>query len=442
VSGRVDIGAALTRGIVGTAGLRAAQAVLALLTAVVLARLLAPEGYGAYSFAMAIVAFLAIPSELGVPGLAVREIAVANARGDWPRMRAFIAWSHRNVAAVSLVVVLATALVLFLARDRIDGERLACLWLGLLLVPLVSLGALRSAMLQGLKRVVLGQMPEFVVRPAVFLGLIGLLLLSGRVLESASGAMALQIVAIAVSFSVGLLLFARHRPAGLRVAERAAVDGLWWRSAIAFGMFAAMRLVNGRTDVLALGLFQDDAEVGIYRVAVQLATSIIFGLQIVNPIQGPHLAHIYAAGDMQAFQRVVTRTSRIVFAITVPAVCAVVLFGKPIIALVFGSAYEGAYLPLVILAAGQLVNASMGSVGSVLNMTGHERDTVRSLAAGAAVNVALNLLLTPQMGMMGAAAATSASLVTWNLLMWRQVRARLDVETSVFGGKRRWTPES
>jgi hypothetical protein len=44
--------------------------------------------------------------------------------------------------------------------------------------------------------------------------------------------------------------------------------------------------------------------------------------------------------------------------------------------------------------------------------------------------------------MMGAAAATSASLVTWNLLMWRQVRARLDVETSVFGGKRRWTPES
>src|SRR5262245_13517383 len=104
VSGRVEIGAALTRGIIGTAGLRATQAMLTLLTAVVLARLLAPEGYGAYSFAIAIVAFLAIPSELGVPGLAVREIAVANARGDWPRMRAFIAWSHRNVAAVSLVV--------------------------------------------------------------------------------------------------------------------------------------------------------------------------------------------------------------------------------------------------------------------------------------------------------------------------------------------------
>jgi len=301
----------------------------------------------------------------------------------------------------------------------------------------VSLGALRSAMLQGLKRVVLGQLPEFVIRPAVFLLLISALLVAGRALDSAADAMALQLVAAAVSFAAGLLLFARHRPAGLRAAQRAAADGLWWRSSIAFGLFAAMRLVNGRTDVLALGLFHDDGEVGVYRVAAQLATSIIFGLQIVTPIQGPHLAHIHASGDMEAFQRVVTRTSRIVFAITVPTVCAVVLFGKPIIALAFGSAYEDAYLPLVVLSAGQLVNACMGSVGSVLNMTGHERDTARCLAAGAAVNVALNLLLTPQMGMMGAAVATSASLVTWNLLMWRQVRARLDVETSVFGRKRR-----
>ena len=436
MSGPVDIGAALMRGIVGTAGLRLAQAVLTLLGAVALARLLAPDGFGAYSFTMAVVAFLAIPSELGVPGLAVREIAVANAHSDWPRMRAFIAWSHRNVAAVSLLVVLAAAIALFLIRGRIDSQRLACLWVGLLIVPLVSLGALRSAMLQGLKKVVLGQLPEQVIRPAAFLLLILALLVAGRALESAAQAVALQMIAIAASFSAGLLLFARHRPDGMRQAPRGAFDRLWWRSGIAFGLFAAMRLVSGRTDVLALGLFHDDADVGVYRVAAQLATSIIFGLQIVNPIQGPHLAHIYATNDMAAFQRVVTRTSRIIFAITVPVVFVVVLFGKQVIVLAFGSAYERAYLPLVVLAAGQLVNAAMGSVGSVLNMTGHERDTARSLAVGAAANVTLNLLLTPQMGMMGAAIATSTSLVTWNILMWRQVRARLDVETTVFGRRR------
>ena len=43
----------------------------------------------------ALVAFLTIPSELGIPGLAVREIAVTNARKDWDHMRGFIVWSHR-----------------------------------------------------------------------------------------------------------------------------------------------------------------------------------------------------------------------------------------------------------------------------------------------------------------------------------------------------------
>ncbi len=432
-----NIAAALTRGIVGTAGTRATQAALGLVIAVLLARLLGPAGYGAYSFAMALVAFLAIPSELGVPGLAVREVAVSNARGDLDRMRGFLAWAHRNVAMVSVSVAVVAALVLVVLQDRVDPARLRCLWVSLLLVPLVSLGALRTAMLQGLRKVLLAQLPEHVIRPLVFLLLLAVLMAAGLGVESATEVMALQVVATSVAFSAGLLFFFRHRPAGLAAAAVVRDGSLWWRSSLTFGMFAAMRLINGRTDILALGFFHTDSDVGIYRVASQLATSIIFGLQIVNPIQGPYLAHIYATGNMDEFQRVVTRTSRIVFAITIPVVCAVVLFGRPIIVLAFGEQYQQAYAPLVILAAGQLVNATMGSVGSVLNMTGHERDTAACVFAGAAVNIALNLLLTPQMGMIGAAIATSTSLVTWNLLMWQRVRLRLGVETSVFRPFRR-----
>jgi O-antigen/teichoic acid export membrane protein len=244
--------------------------------------------------------------------------------------------------------------------------------------------------------------------------------------------MALQIVAASAAFAAGLWFFLRNRAVGLGSEPPVRESSLWRRSALAFGLFAAMRLINGRTDVVVLGLFHADADVGIYRVATQLAVTIIFGLQIVNPVQGPHLAHIYAIGDMRQFQRVVTRTSRLIFLITVPVFCIVVAFGRPLIAAVFGPEFRQAYLPLVVLAAGQLVNASLGSVGSVLNMTGHERDTAWCVGVGATVNLVLNLLLTPPMGMMGAAIATSASLITWNLLMWRQVRARLGIETSIF----------
>jgi O-antigen/teichoic acid export membrane protein len=198
-----------------------------------------------------------------------------------------------------------------------------------------------------------------------------------------------------------------------------------------------MQLVNGRTDVLVLGLFRDDSEVGIYRVAVQLATMIIFGQQAVNAIQGPHVAHLYASGDMKTLQKMITRSSRAVLTFSLPAVLMMCLFGDVIIRLAFGANYVAAYWPLVILSVGQLVNSSVGAVANVLNMTGHERDTTRIIMIGATMNVALNFALTPVLGMIGAAIATATGLVVWNLLMWRQAYKRTGIETSPFFRRRR-----
>ena len=47
-------------------------------------------------------------------------------------------------------------------------------------------------------------------------------------------------------------------------------------------------------------------------------------------------------------------------------VLVIVLFGGFIIRTAFGEEYAAAYAPLVILCIGQIVNASMGSVGSLL----------------------------------------------------------------------------
>jgi O-antigen/teichoic acid export membrane protein len=91
-----------------------------------------------------------------------------------------------------------------------------------------------------------------------------------------------------------------------------------------------------------------------------------------------------------------------------------------------------AYVPLVILCVGQLVNASMGSVASVLNMTGHERETTKSVLVGAFVNVTLNLALVPVWGMIGAAIATACTLVVWNVIMWHKARTLVGIETSPF----------
>ena len=100
---------------------------------------------------------------------------------------------------------------------------------------------------------------------------------------------------------------------------------------------------------------------------------------------------------------------------------------------VFGAAYGGSGAALGILAIGQLCDAAFGSVVFLLNMTGHERDTVRGLSIGVVVNALLNLALIPLFGINGAAAATALTLLIWNVLLWRAVRRRLGIDSTALG---------
>jgi O-antigen/teichoic acid export membrane protein len=425
-----NLGAMLIKGVLGTAGVRLTHAAIGFVIAIVLAKMLGPSGYGTYAFVMALVGFVAIPSELGIPGLAVREIAVMNARKDWSHMRGFIVRAHQTIAVMCLAIVAVAAAALLIWGHHVDPARRTCMWLSLLIVPLVSLGALRSAMLRGLRKVVLGQLPEQIIRPLTLLTLILLLPLFGTELTTPVGVMSVQIISVATAFLCGVVLFVRTRPAELVSAEPQFRRDTLLKSSIPFGLSAAMQLINGRTDILVLGIFREDTDVGVYRVAVQLALIMVFAIQAVNAIQAPHIAHLYAKGDLEKLQTMITKSSHAMALYALVILLAILFFGEGIIRFFFGAQYVAAYVPLVIIAFGQLVNVTMGSVASLLNMTGHERDTSRIVFLGALVNVTLNFSLTPLWGMTGAAVATASGLITWNLIMRRQVRKRTGIEPS------------
>ena len=424
------LGAVLVKGALGSAGIRLASAGINFLTAVVLAKLLGPSGYGTYAFVIALVAFFAIPSELGIPRLAVREIAATNARKEWGLMRGFIVRSHQAIGLLTIVLLAGGLVVLSTWGDKIDPVRRQCMWLGLIVVPLVSLGALRGAMLNGLRKALVGQLPEELIRPLVLLVIVGLMFALGRNTTSPVTIMGAHIGAATVAFLFGVYMFLKNRPKELSGAIPQYRTAVWLRSSIPFGLTALLQLINGRTDVLLLGIFREDAEVGIYRVAAQFSAMVIFGMRAINAIQGPHIAHLHAVGDMQRLQKMITQSSRATVAVALPMVLLFIAAGPYIIRAAFGEEFEASYVPMVILCIGQLVNASVGSVAWLLIMTGHEHDATRTIFCAAAVNVALNLWLTPIWGAIGAAVATATTLTVWNLIMWHLVRKRTGIEPS------------
>ena len=115
----------------------------------------------------------------------------------------YVALGHRDGVDLFLVLVGAGLIGALYLQDRFSDLQLNTFFIGLLLVPLMALGALRGAMLQGLRRVVLGQLPEIIIRPSLLL----LILLVVACLSSsginADRAMEIHAVAALGAFAVG-----------------------------------------------------------------------------------------------------------------------------------------------------------------------------------------------------------------------------------------------
>ncbi len=406
---------------------------LQFVVAVVLARRLGPVGFGVYSFMLAAVGLVQVMPLSGLDQMVLRFTAQYCATADWERLRGLwrLAWRASLVYAVpsAALALVCAGLGGRIGLGAIAASALAASALLLLVLPL---GTFYAAALRGVHPGVLSQVPGSVVRPWLF----ALLLLGVFVLRPArvgpDAVLLLQGLA-----SVGVVLVARHwlrrhQPAALAGAGVRRETATWLRAVVPYALMGGLMLINVQADLLLLGVLGGARDAGIYKVAVQAASLVVMPLNAANMFVAKHIVTLHAKGDRGGLQRLLRLSSR--STLLVSALIALVIgIGAPwLIGPVFGRAYLGAYAPMLVLCAAQLVNVSVGSVGLVLNMTGGEGAAARAAGVAAALNILLNLLLIPRWGSLGAAAATLITMIHWNGLMYFQVRRRLGVSAAIF----------
>jgi len=405
---------------------------LAFASTAILARILGPADYGVYSYVIALVTLLTIPSEFGLPALIIRETASGMAREDYSAVQGVWVWSSRTTGIISLSLVGLSVITILLFGTSLAGSRLETFIWGLALVPLIALGDLRGAALRGLKRIVSGQLPEFLLRPGIFVLLLFGGMLIGSVKFSASFSMALYVIASALAFAIGAWLLWRATPDLVRHAKPRIENRSWLISALPLAFIGGMNIINHQASILLQGFFLKDADIGIFRVATQVSLLASFGLLAINQVVVPRFAELFALGNKIKLQRLVTASSRVILFFNLGITIGFIVFGKLFLRKVFGSAYESAYIPLMILLGGQLINSGVGSVGNLLNMSHHERDTARGLAVAVVLNVVINLMLLPIWGIIGSSIATVISMVTWNMMLWWIVYKKLGINCLAF----------
>jgi len=431
---RGSLRAHLIQGASGSFALNVASRLLGLAIGVLLARALGASAFGIYAYAFAWITLLKVPTTLGLPALVTREVTVYHARRNWGSLRGLLTRANQAVLGLSLLLVVLAGGASWLLADRFENpQALTTFWLALALLPLFGLDTLRGAALRGLHRVLLGQASGAVVRPALFLVMIGGIILVGDGSLTPGLAMGLQIVAVGCAFALGAVWLLRNLPPEVRGAAPVYESRAWAGSALPFLFIGGLNVVNGQTDIIMLGFFGTSADVGVYRVVCIGAGLVIFAMSAANVVLGPSIARLHAEGNRTRLQRVLTRSARMIVLYALPVALTLILFGGWLLAGIFGPDYAAGASALAILAAGQLLNAATGSVGVLLNMTGHERDAAKGAAAAAFLNVVLNAVLIPLWGIEGAALASAASLITWNILLAVLVRRRLGLHSTALG---------
>lgn len=417
----------MVRGGLGSAGIQAANRVLTLALGIILARSLGAEGYGVYTYAFAIMSLLMVLAEAGVPTLLMREVAASLGREDWGLLRGALIRGGQFVGLVAICVSIIGLIVLWWWADSLSEPVLYTTALMLLVLPGSALCKTIAHALRGLHHVVLGQAVNMLIRPLLVVLLVGIGFLLWPDLRQPQYAMAAQLIGVAVVLLVGILFLRRFLPAQGKTATPEYRSREWLKSALPFTLIGGAGIINNHADIIMLGWFTGSEDVGIYRVAVQGATLVAFSLQVVNAVVAPQFSRLFTQGEMVRLQRLVTRSSQVILLVALPIALAFILAGGVIVTWVFGREYSAAYAPLAILAVGQLLNASFGAVGSLLQMTGHQGVTARILWRTAILNIILNAIMIPLVGMFGAALSTAVCLFAWHFLLYREAKKCIQI---------------
>jgi len=177
----------------------------------------------------------------------------------------------------------------------------------------------------------------------------------------------------------------------------------------------ALMLIMKKVDILMLGYFTSSSNVGIYSAAARTAQLLIIGLNSFGVIFTPIISELHKKKKMVELENTYKTVTKIIFTIVFPLFLVFITFGRDILA-VFDTEFIVGFWALVILSIAHLVNSTTGSCGTIISMAGHSKIILINHVIVFTINIALNIILIPMYGIIGAAIATCSSMVIINII--------------------------
>jgi O-antigen/teichoic acid export membrane protein len=413
---------------------RVAGAGIAYVLQLLVAQWLGAYEYGIFAYSWVWLSILSYLAPFGLNGAVVKFIPDYLSKQRWRRVKGVIYRSRSIVLVAASGLAGIGALSVFLGRGLIPNYYINPLYVALACVPFFALMNLYEGMGRSFGWVNLAYAPTYIIRPALFIIAMGVLFYSGVPLNG-TNALVLVFISVLIAVSGQALLFGRRLPTTIRKAQPVYHSLYWIRTSLPFMLILAFQIILTDTDMIMLGGFVEPDAVAIYFASIRTASLIAFITFAISALAVPKFAALHANGTQEDLQALVTGVVQWIFWPSLIFAIILLIFGRPILSL-FGPAFTAGYPVLALLMLGHLVKAATGPIDHLLNMTGNQSATVLVIGCSGAMNIVLNAILIPYLGLIGAAIATTSSIIISTVWLLILVKQRLGLNALVFSRKK------
>ena len=368
-----------------------------LITFPYVSRVLGTVGLGKVNFSSSIVSYFAIIASLGVTNYAIREGVVFRDKGKKEKHFYDEVFTVNFLTVIVAYILLAVAVLIstklhdYVALIGIHSLSLVFTWIGIEWIFNIY-----EDYLQITARTVLSQLISLIP-----------MFLFVKTPDDYSIYALITVFASAGTYIINFFLARRYyRPhLTLHCNLKKHIIPMFILGANTFAM-----TIYINSDTTMIGYMLGEGSVGLYSTGVKIYTIIKHVMAAVITTATPRVAYYHAQNFCQERDKVISSQIKLITLLAVPSMIGLIFTSKDVVFLLAGSEYENSTPVLRVLALA-IIFASFASIASAYGLVidRKEKTVLQGSIISAGINVVLNVLLIPLIGIIGAAITTLIS---------------------------------
>lgn len=408
--------------------MRLSSALAGFLITFLVARVLSPADAGIYMLGIAFLTISVAICMLGFKTTFVRYVAAYNAENNNSVIRGIVIFGLLIALIFSVIFsFLIYSLSEYMAINFFSKHEFApILKLSAFILPFMCIHQLIAYAIQGLHRANLSVFYEKILPSVLFILTIITLVVKTSFEFSSVNLISIFFICTVITFFMSIFTWLFINKFSFKV-DFSQSKNIFLSSVPVWVSSIAAICTEWGAQIIS-GAYLPSDELAAFAISQRTSSIMLLSLVAINLVAAPRFAASFKKNRLYELKETSLFCSRMMFAIAVPLMAIMLFFSEYLLSL-FGSGYMKHVDVLRVLLIGQFINVLTGSVGFLLNMTGHEKDMRNIIIVSGVLSLILAFSLIPIYGILGAAISSSISISFQNLFAAFYVQKRLGINT-------------